>query len=349
MNFKRMWAIFVSRNREFFRDKAAFGWNLLFPFLLLAGFAVIFGGDDRKEFKVGVFPCPPGETGQMDSCVPPVLQAIKPIQYIGFQSQEEGLQRLKHHKIDMLIQGGSDPLRYWVSDTAPKGYIVEKMIAGHLNPDTADLLARQASVAARPIRYIDWFFPGVIGMNIMFSALYGVGFVVVRYRKNGVLKRLKATPLTAFEYLSAQMVSRIFVIAVSLTILWTGCDLIFDFQVEGSYLDLAIVFMLGNLSLTALGLIVASRGTSEEFANGLLNFITWPMMFLSEVWFSLEGAPRWLRMASDALPLTHLLTAVRKIMNDGAGLAEVQTELMVLTGFTLLFLSVGALLFSWNK
>jgi ABC-type multidrug transport system permease subunit len=186
-------------------------------------------------------------------------------------------------------------------------------------------------------------------MNMMFSALWGVGYVVVRYRKNGVLKRLKATPLSALEYLSAQMLSRIFLLMFTLAVVWTGCDLIFKFQVDGSYFDLALVFFVGSLSLTALGLIVAARGTSEEFATGLLNFISWPMMFLSEVWFSLEGAPEWVKTFAHIFPLTHLLKAVRKIMNDGAGLLDVGVELTVLSVMTLVFLVVGARLFSWNR
>ena len=109
-------------------------------------------------------------------------------------------------------------------------------------------------IQGREIRYIDWLFPGILGMNMMFSALWGVGYVVVRYRKNGVLKRLKATPLTAFEYLSAQMLSRIFLLMFTLVVVWVGCDLIFSFQVRGPYLDLFVVFLLGSLSLTALGL-----------------------------------------------------------------------------------------------
>jgi len=170
----------------------------------------------------------------------------------------------------------------------------------------------------------------------------------VRYRKNGVLKRLKATPLTAFEYLSAQMLSRLFLLIFTLIILWVGCDLVFDFNVEGSYLNLAIIFLAGCLSLTAMGLVVASRGISEEFTNGVLNFITWPMMFLSEVWFSIEGAPHWVKIIAKLFPLTHLLTGVRKIMNDGAGLIDIAPELAILTGMTLLFLIIGARLFSWN-
>jgi len=117
----------------------------------------------------------------------------------------------------------------------------------------------------------------------------------------------------------------------------------------GSYLHLALVFFLGSLSLTSLGLILASRGTSEEFTTGILNFISWPMMFLSEVWFSIEGAPRWVKLFSQAFPLTHLLTAARKIMSDGAGLMDIMPEVTILTVMSIVFLAIGASLFSWTK
>ncbi|KJS28366.1 MAG: multidrug ABC transporter permease [Desulfatitalea sp. BRH_c12] len=350
MSFKRLWAMLWARNHEFFRDRAAFGWNFMFPFLLVAGFAVIFGGDEPKDFKVGIFPCDSVQAAyDVDECLPPTLKGVRQVQYLGFENLEQGLDKLRHHRIDLLIEKGSPPFRYWVSNSSPKGYTVEKILIGNLVDDADRVMARQEVVTARQIRYIDWLFPGIIGMNMMFSALYGVGFVVVRYRKNGVLKRLKATPLTAFEYLTAQMLSRLFVLAFTLIILWVGCDLIFRFTVEGSYVDLLLIFLLGSLSLTSLGLVIASRGTSEEFSNGVLNFITWPMMFLSEVWFSIEGAPHWVKLTAKAFPLTHMLSAVRKIMNDGATLADVSVELAFLIGFTLLFLIVGASLFSWNK
>jgi ABC-type multidrug transport system permease subunit len=101
--------------------------------------------------------------------------------------------------------------------------------------------------------------------------------------------------------------------------------------------------------MAGLGLILAARGTSEEFTSGILNFISWPMMFLSEVWFSLEGAPEWIRAIATVFPLTHLLTAVRRIMNDGAGLWDVMPELSILGVMTIVFLSIGAGLFSWTR
>jgi ABC-type multidrug transport system permease subunit len=259
------------------------------------------------------------------------------------------LEKLKHHRIDFLLKTGNEPPQYWVSDASPKGYVVEQMFKASLGLTESKLKAEKREVQGSAIRYIDWLFPGILAMNMMFSALWGVGYVVVRYRKNGVLKRLKATPLTAFEYLTAQAISRIFLLMFTLVIVWTGCDLIFSFSVIGSYLDLFVVFFLGSLSLTALGLVLASRGTSEEFTTGILNFISWPMMFLSEVWFSLEGAPQWVINSAKIFPLTHMLTAARKVMHDGAGLIEVGPEIIVLSLMTIGFLTLGAFLFSWNK
>ena len=328
MRFKRLWAIFNARNHEFFRDRAAFGWNFLFPFLIILGFGVIFKGDYRSQFNVGVFPIPPGVSIQQSiDNLPDSLITFKAISVVGFETMIPGLEKLKHHKIDLLVELGTHPVRYWVSDSSPSGAIVERLLKGALaSPDTGNPFEKK-DIQGMQIRYIDWLFPGVLGMNMMFSALYGVGWVVVRYRKNGVLKRLKATPLTAFEYLAAQLLSRIFLLMFTLVIVWVGCDLIIDFRVNGRLLNLFIVFLAGSTCMTALGLVIASRGTSEEFTNGILNFISWPMMFLSEVWFSIEGAPAWLQASAKIFPLTHLLTASRKVMNEGQGLFAVMPEI----------------------
>jgi ABC-type multidrug transport system permease subunit len=350
MRFKRLWAIFTARNREFFRDRAAFGWNFLFPFLIIIGFGVIFKGDHRSQFKVGVFPVAVGDRVQQSiTTLPDSLTTFEALAWVGFQTRNLGMDKLRLHKIDLLIELDSQPVRYWVSDASPSGAIVERLLKGALARPDSDHPFEKKKIQGTQIRYIDWLFPGVLGMNMMFSALYGVGWVVVRYRKNGVLKRLKATPLTAFEYLAAQLLSRIFLLMFTLIIVWVGCDLILDFKIYGQLIDLFVIFLVGSACMTALGLVVASRGTSEEFTNGILNFVSWPMMFLSEVWFSIEGAPAWLKASAKIFPLTHLLTAARKVMNEGQGLFAVMPEMTVLGAMTLSFLLIGAALFSWNR
>ncbi len=348
MSWKRIWAMFKARNYEFFRDTAAFGWNFLFPFLIIAGFGIIFGGRDLSGFKVGVFPSALEAPALAGSTLPPKFMTTQHLDFIGFQDLEQGLDELKHHKIDFLVRLDSPTRQYWVLESSPKGYLVERLFQASFIPEGAGY-GEKVAVPGGEIPYIDWLFPGILGMNMMFSALWGVGYVIVRYRKNGVLKRLKATPLTAFEYLTAQALSRFFLLTFTLVVVWVGADLLFSFQVAGSLLDLLIVFAIGGLSLTSIGLLLASRGTSEEFASGALNFISWPMMFLSEVWFSLEGAPHWVKSFSEFLPLTHLLRAARRVMNDGATLAEVSGECFILLAVTLVCLVLAASLFSWNE
>jgi len=340
--------MFKARNYEFFRDKAAFGWNFLFPFLIIAGFAIVFGGRDFSGYKVGVFPADPAGIDFSISSLPEKFLNTEYLEYIAFPNQAEGLDKLRHHRIDFLLRLDSEPSQYWVLESSPKGYLVERLFQAGFVPNNSGYGIKE-TVEGGEIRYIDWLFPGILGMNMMFSALWGVGYIVVRYRKNGVLKRLKATPLTAFEYLTAQALSRFFLLIFTLIVVWIGADLLFSFRVAGGYLDLLVVFAIGGLSLTSIGLLLAARGTSEEFTSGALNFISWPMMFLSEVWFSLEGAPQWVRTFAQLLPLTHMLQAARKIMNDGATLSEVSTECIVLIAFTMICLVLGAALFSWNE
>lgn len=345
-----MWALFVARNHEFFRDRAGFGWNILFPFLIVAGFGVIFSSDSRSDNKIGVFPVEENQMSIESLNIPEKLKTYKHIRIIPFETKEKGLDRLSHHKIDLLIENHGPELRYWVNDSNPKGYIIEKLAKESAIPEEVfeQKLIRQ-EVKGDQIRYIDWLFPGILGMNIMFSALYGVGYVIVRYRRIGVLKRLKATPVTAFEYLSAQLVSRVLIMLASSTVVWLGCNFLFSFRMHGYYLDVFAVFFSGTLCLVSLGLVLACRGTNEELTNGIINFISWPMMFLSEVWFSIEGSTDFVKHIAKVLPLTHFLNAARKIINDGATLADVSFEITLLLIMSAVFLFIGSILFSWTR
>jgi len=183
---------------------------------------------------------------------------------------------------------------------------------------------------------------------MMFSCLFGVGYVIVRYRKNGVLKRFQATPLSAFEFLTAQIISRLFIVMSVTSILFTGSYYLLDFYVLGSVFDLFIIALLGASSMIALSLLIAAKSHSEELTGGLLNFFSWPMMFLSGVWFSLEGAHPVVQQMADFLPLTHILQAARAVMTDGASLSDVQNHLYVLAAMSVVFLILGSWLFDWG-
>ncbi len=340
----RIWTLFKARNLEFLRDRSAFGWSIMFPILIIVGFSVLFNDERQILYKVGII----GDTTIPGNPVDTQLGSFRKMKYIDFipfKSEDQALPKLLHHRIDLLINQNKET--YWTSRTSPKGYIAERLLKSSAIIPRTDL--KKETVRGVEIPYIEWLFPGIVGMNMMFTALFGVGYVVVSYRKNGVLKRMSVTPLRPWEFLTSQIMSRMFVLLLTTAVVFIGCKLIYGFQVRGSYLTLLLVVALGGFSMISLALVVASRSSSEEFAGGILNLITWPMMFLSEVWFSLEGTDPWVQKASRVFPLTQMIDAARKIMNDGAGIRDVQSNILILAAMSLVFLVMGSLLFKWQK
>ena len=331
MNFSRFFAVVKARNIEFFRDRSSLGWNLFFPILMLVGLSFVFSGDGRAVYKVGVMNLAQSQSSFLDT---------KHVGFIDYQETALAKVKLEQHSIDLLIDFNTQ--QYWVNQGAPNSYLVEKIFLGdHKN-------FQRIETQGKKIRYVDWVLPGILGMNMMFSCLFGVGYVIVRYRKNAVLKRLKATPLSALEFVSAQLVSRLFIVIFMSSVVYIGCNVFFDFYMLGSYFDLLIIAILGAFSLITLGLLVASRSKSEELIGGLLNLSSWPMMLLSGVWFSLEGAPNAVKVFADFLPLTHLVAGARKIITEGATLADISHHVSILVVMSIVFLTLGAYLFSWN-
>jgi ABC-2 type transport system permease protein len=331
---RRLLSVFHARNLEFLRDRGTLLFTLLLPIMLVIGMGFVFGGPQRPLFKVGVL----GTPG--DAHAHPFL-AERYVQFVPLTGEDAALRKLTHQQIDLLVDFGGGT-RYWVNTDAPKGYVVERLLLA------AEPGARREPVSGTAVRYIDWLFPGILGMNMMFSCLFGVGYVVLRYRKSGFLKRLHATPLSAFEFLSAQVLSRLTLILFVTVVLYAGIGTVIGFHSTGSVPLLLLLAVTGALSMIALGLTIAARFSSEELVGGLLNLLTWPMMLLSGIWFSLEGSPRWVQWVAHVFPLTHLLDAARAVMLDGAGLAQIAPHLLYLAGTTLVFLAFGAWSFRWR-
>ncbi|MCP3867179.1 MAG: ABC transporter permease [Gammaproteobacteria bacterium] len=331
MGLRRFFAVLGARNREFLRDRMALSWNIILPVLIVIGFAFAFNSDDDHLFKVGIL-------GQDDRATTFMETAYT--QFIPVTDLPSAITKVERHQLGMLVD--LETFRYWINDTSSSGYVLEKLMRA------TDLRPEKQLVSGEQIRYVDWLIPGVLGMNIMFSSLFGVGYVIVRYRKNGVLKRLKATPLSALEFLSAQVASRLWMITLFTCLVYAGTNLLVGFRMNGSYLPLLLVLLCGTLSMISLGLIIAARMNNEEAANGLLNLISWPMMLLSGVWFSLEGSPALIQQLALLLPLTHMTTAARAVMIDGAGLMDIGWHLMVLTLMTVVFMTIGARTFRWE-
>jgi len=332
---RRLVTVWHARNLEFLRDRATMLFTFLVPLAIVVGMGIVFGGPPRPLFKVGVL------TTNLAAETHPFLHE-RFFDFVREPDAATGMHGVARNELDLLLDLHAHGVRYWVNPDSPKGYIAERLLL------QTDPQAVRAPVTGQASRYVDWLFPGILGMNMMFSCLFGVGYVVLRYRKSGFLKRLHATPLSAFEFLTAQVLSRLGLILAVTTILYVGVGTIIHFHSAGSTALLLLVATLGALSMIAFGLITAARFSSEELVNGVLNLLAWPMMLVSGIWFSIEGAPAWVHFIAQLFPLTHVLNAARAIALDGVGLRTIVPDLAYLGGTTLVFLALGAWSFRWR-
>lgn len=336
-SFQRFAATTRARTLEFLRDRSALSWNLLFPIVLVGGFAVIFSGEPEPLFRVAIIGEPTPTAATFLDTPGLATETVT--------DQDTAVQRVARQRIDMLLDVRAEPVRYWINPNAQSGALLEQFLRA---TSEAGVPPERAVVTGDPIRYVDWVLPGILAMNVMFSSLWGVGYGIVRYRKNGYLKRLNATPLSALEFICAQLVSRLGLVVAITAIMFIGCQWLIGFRMVGNPFDLLVIALVGSVAMTALGLIIAARVTSEELASGMLNIFSWPMLVLSGVFYSIEEAPQWLQGLAQWLPLTHILDAARAIMLDGAGLWEVRGALLALVAMSIALLALGASLFKWT-
>lgn len=345
----RILAVTRARNIEFLRDRSVLMWNLVLPILLAVGLGVVFSGPPKAKFKVAVVSPTAAATQPAPAQAAPTqvdthpFTATRFIEFFSVDDASQAVDKLEHHLLDLVFDPTVTPSRYWVNEQSSGSYLVEKLLLA------VEPAAEQQTVSGSALRQIDWLFPGILGMNLMFSSLFGVGYVVVRYRKSGFLKRLSATPLRAVEFVLAQILSRLSLVIITTGLIFMIAGNLLDIRVEGSYLLLFASLLLGSTALIAMGFLVSARVASEELAGGLLNMLSWPMMVLSGVWFSLEGRAEWLQQVANLLPLTHFLKAVRGIMLDGDGLAQVAPHWLMLAATTLVCLALGSWLFRWRE
>ena len=333
---KRLFAMVKARMLEVARDRLVLIWNLVFAPLLMVGMALVFSGSPQMVAKVGVL----GDAPLTAETYP--FLGTPAVQFYRESTPEEGILKVERQSIDLLLDLRSPPARYWLNDDSAKGRLLQQLLMA------GDGRAQPQPVSGEQLRYADWLVPGLLALNIMLSSLFAVGHVIVRYRKSGYLKRLKGTPLRAVEFVSAQMIACLILVVVITAAMFTVCNAMLGLRMEGNYLNLLLVATLGSMSMIAMSLLVAARVASEELSGGLLNLIAWPMLVLSGVFFSLDGAPSVVQGLAALLPLTHMLDAGRAVMLDGAGLLDIAPDLLALCAMTAVFLALGAWLFRWT-
>ncbi len=331
---KRILALLKARNLEFIRDKGALSWNFLFPVLIIIGISFAFNGD-RPLFQIGYF----GDELTLKSEFSDIHQ-WPDIQLIKVDDFDKALLKLEQHQYHLLLNLSDKP-SYWVNHLSTQGRFLDSLLDGKTS-----LVRNELSV--KKLRYVDWLLPGILAINMMYGALYGVGYVIVRYRKNGYLKRLQATPLTSFEFLTAQLLSRLIISQLVVSLLFAGCSFVLNLGFHANLWLLFLLSVFGAFALSSLGLVLCSRVMSEELSRGLLEVAAWPMLLLSQAWFSMDQAHPILQAISKLLPLTYIIDGWRDVLYYGATFSDIKDNLIYLAMIGFACLLIGSKLFKWH-
>src|SRR5690606_13520047 len=224
----------------------------------------------------------------------------------------------------------------------------------------ADAAIQSAAGGTRPVRveldperqpgsrYIDWLIPGLIGLNLMSTGMWGIGFGIVYMRQKKQLKRLIATPMRRSDFLLAQILARLGFLLIEVPPIILFAWLAFEVEIAGSLLSLILVVLAGAFTFAGLGLLASSRARTVEGVSGINNLIMLPMFVLSGIFFSAERFPDSMQPIIHALPLTALNDALRAIYNEGESLAAVTPELGIMAAWAVLSFALALKLYRWQ-
>ena len=334
------------RYREFLREPEAVFWVFVFPVLLAAGLGIAFRNRPAEKQHVAVLSTAPRAA--------PLATALRSDSSLTVDVLDDSAaaRALRTGEVALVVApqvGGAVSYRY--DDTRPEARAARliadaavQRAAGRQDPVTvADQHIRE-----RGSRYIDFVIPGLLGMNLMGSGIWGIGFAIVDARKKKLLKRLIATPMPKPEYLASFLLSRLTMLFFEVVTLLGFGALIFGVPLRGSYLELAFICLVASLTFGAMGLLVASRARTVEGASGLMNLVMLPMWVFSGVFFSASNFPKTMQPFIQALPLTAVNNALRANMLQGAGLGHVAGELGIALAWLVVSFLLALKLFRWK-
>ncbi len=328
------------RFHEFWREPEAVFWVFVFPVLLTAGLGIAFRNQPAEVLKVGT----------VEATVSAALSREKRLS-VQTMDRSTGETGLRTGRITLLVLPGEEGVVYRYDDTNPEARTARLLADRALQraAGAADLVQTSDDIVREPgSRYIDFVVPGLLGMNLMGSGIWSLGFAVVDARRKKLLKRLVASPMRRWEYLLSFLLSRLILLSFEVAALVGFAVWIFHFQLRGSVGELALLCLVASLMFSALGLLIASRAQTIEAASGLMNFVMLPMWVLSGVFFSSERFPESVLPFIRALPLTAVIDALRANMLQGTPLASMFWQLVIMTVWGLLSFFVALRIFRWR-
>jgi ABC-type multidrug transport system permease subunit len=338
----------------YMRVPAAVFWIVAFPVVMLLGMGTIFGGSkdagDRLVWKQA------GPATPADALFLAALAERGTVVDIASPTDAEA--RWKGGKLPAMLEGegGHYTLRinsYLMGQaTRTEAVVQEQFLVAQARAQGLADPARIPVTMSSPGGhhggpYAAYLLPGLLGLNVLMMGVFSTGIVDVTLRAKGGYKRLATTPLPRYVYLGAQLCVRLIVMLVAAALLMLVGALAFGIHNQGSYASLLMVQVLGAACFISLGYLLASFAQTTDVYSGIANLTFLPLMLLSGVYFSLDGAPAWVQGGADLLPLTPLLRVLRAIFNDGAGLAGQWAGIALVAGWTLVLFILASRRFKW--
>jgi ABC-type polysaccharide/polyol phosphate export permease len=339
-------ALVLVRLREFYREPEAVFWTYGFPIVLAAGLGVAFRSQPPEPVRLGW-----AEWTVGDSALRTALTRDSGLVVVPFADSASAAMALRNGRILLLAIPERGRIRYRYDDSraeAPPALRKVDDVAQRAAGRTDPLPSALEQVRERGSRYIDFLLPGLIGLNLMGSGVWGTGFSIVDARRKKLLKRLLASPMSRAEYLLSFPLAQLLLLIVEVSSILAFGVVVFGVPVRGSLVTLAVTCAVGSLTFGSLGLLAAARPKTIEGASGLMNLLLMPMWVLSGVFFSAARFPEMLQPVIKALPLTALVEALRTIMLEGGSLASVAGQLVVLAAWLVVTFLVALKIFRWQ-
>jgi len=339
-----------ARLLEFWRQPEALFWVFAFPVIMAVVLGLAFRSKPPAELPVGVL----GEGAAAERLVT-VLDA-SPVLTAKRMTVAEAARALRTAKVELLVTpradtGGApaatfrfDPQRAEARTAKLAAADAIERGAGRRDP----VPVAEEEVHERGQRYVDFLIPGLIGLNLMSSALWGFSFALVQMRAGKLLRRFAATPMRRADFLIGLMCSRLIFLAVQVAFLIVFGWLAFGVEVHGSVLAIAVIGTIGTFAFTGIAMLAASRAKTLEGVSGITNVIMIPMWLLSGTFFSYERFPKVIQPLIQALPLTAFNDALRMVINDGASLPATWVQLLILAFWALVPFAAALKLFKWQ-
>jgi ABC-type multidrug transport system permease subunit len=265
-------------------------------------------------------------------------------------TESESITAIKKGKISIYIKyfSSDNSIKYFFdpkNSEASGSYLqLEKYINGKYESGIKNSVSELKEIGSR---YIDFFLPGLIALQIMNSCIWGIGWSLIELRTKKLMRRMYATPMNRGLFMLSFFMTRMVLSVFESVLLYLFAFLYFDMRISGSIAALAAVMIAGNAVFSGIAILMGSKTSSSRVGNGLLNAITMPMMVLSGIFFSYHNFPEWTASLINKLPLTMLADSIRAVFIENAGMSEVALPIVIMTISGFIFTWIGLKIFKW--